>query len=178
MLCKASRHEQRTELDGGEITRERFPRVVVGLDAGPFQDPAAAPGVEDDAGVKRLAAGCDDDAVVLAERGTACGGEVEIERAWMQGMQRGKECLTPLVAEALLAQAGVHEEVVDPREVGGTPVVVQLGGSFDGCGREGIGFLSGNQRAEGFEVSGELGCTGLACGGGLGRDAADGEQRE
>jgi hypothetical protein len=30
-------------------------------------------------------------------------------------MQRGEERLTPLMAEALLAESGVHEEVVHPR---------------------------------------------------------------
>ena len=121
-----------------------------------------------DAGIKGLAVAGDDDAAVLAERGTTCGGEVEIERAWMQGMQRGKERLTPLVAEALLAEAGVHEEVVDPWKMRGLPLAVQLGSTFDGGGGEGVGFLRGNQRAEGFEVSSELGGTGMACGGGLG----------
>jgi hypothetical protein len=68
----------------------------------------------------------------------------------------------------LLAEAGVHEEVVDPWKMRGLPLAVQLGSTFDGGGGEGVGFLRGNQRAEGFEVSSELGGTGMACGGGLG----------
>jgi len=88
---------------------------MIGVDEGPLEDAAAAPGIEDEAGVKGLAVGGDDEAIVLTEGGTTGGGEVEIEGARMQSMQRGEERLTPLMAEALLAESGVHEEVVHPR---------------------------------------------------------------
>jgi hypothetical protein len=114
---------------------------VIGFDEGPLQDAAAAPGIEDDACVKGLAVGGDDDAVVLAERGAAGGSEMQVERAWMQGMQRGEERLTPLMAEALLAEAGVHEEVVDPWKVSGLPFAVELSGTIDGGGGERMGFF-------------------------------------
>ena len=66
---------------------------MIGFDEGPLQDAAAAPGIENDPGFKGLAVGGDDDAVVLADRGAAGGGEVQVERARMQGMQRGEERL-------------------------------------------------------------------------------------
>jgi hypothetical protein len=45
------------------------------------------------------------------------------------------------MAEALLAEAGVHEEVVDPWKVSGLPFAVELSGTIDGGGGERMGFL-------------------------------------
>lgn len=135
---------------------------MVGLDKGPFEDAAAAPSIEDDAGVKGLTVGGDDDAIVLAEGGTTGGGEVEIEGTRMQGMQRGKERLAPLMAEALLTQAGIDEEVVHPWRLRRTPFPIELRGTLDGGGGEGGGFFGGNGRAQGFQIGSELSGAGLA----------------
>jgi hypothetical protein len=130
-----------------------------------LEDAAAAPGIEDEAGVKGLAVRGDDDAIVLAEGGSAGGGEVEIEGAWMQGVQCGEESLTPLVAEALLTEASVHEEVVHPGELRRTPFTIELSRTLDGGGSEGGGFFGGNGWAQCFEVSGEFTGSCLASGG-------------
>jgi hypothetical protein len=137
----SSWHDHRTELDRNELWGEGLPRVVVALDGRPLENTAAAPSIENDAGLKRLAVRCDNDAVMLTQGGSAGAGQVEIEGLRMQDMQCGKKGLTPVVAQPMLTQAGVYEQIVDPWKRHRMPFTTELCRPLDGGDGEAFGFL-------------------------------------
>lgn len=152
---------------------------MVGGDGAGVEVAAGAPGVEDEAGLEGLTVGGDDDAIVLTQGGTAGAGEVEVEGAEVQGVEGGEDGFTPLVAEALLADLGVDEEVVEPRQLRGLPLAVELVCTGDGGAGEGGGLERGDGGAEGEELGFKSGRAALELRGAFWLDAAgEDEQRE
>ncbi len=93
------RHQQWAQNHGRQLVGQRFPEVsFVLLQSAPPESPAFAPGIKHDAVLKTLAFGGDDDAVVLEQRGTARGGEVQVQGLEIEPVQVREQIIPPLVA--------------------------------------------------------------------------------